>query len=185
MTQPVTNQFMVFLYTIMTGVLAGLFYDVYAGLAQVFRLRKTGVLVGDIIFWLILTPLIYALVLFFNRGEVRFFVLIGFSLGAGSYFLIFKRNVRLVIIKFIEQLIKFCRLVARAFVLIAMVMVFPFKVLYMAAAFLFRMLGLGMRLAGRGVRVMFKFIIPAPVKRLVGKIAGKAANLLKRKKPGP
>lgn len=183
MTESVTNQFMVFLFTILTGVLAGLFYDVYAGLGQVFRIRKIGILVGDIIFWLVLTPAIFALLLYFNQGEVRFFVLIGFCLGAGSYFLIFKRKVRMLIVNIIEQIIKFFRLVARAFCWMVMVVVFPFKIIYLAVAYPFRLLGLGMGFAGRGIGAGIRFIIPKPIKRLIRRITNKVARLLKRIKP--
>ena len=184
MTETVTNQFMVFFYTILTGILAGLFYDVYAGLGQVLRLRKVGVLVGDIIFWLLLTPAVYALLLYFNQGEVRFFILIGFVLGTGSYFFISKRTVRGLIVDIIKQVIKFFRLAAMVFCWTAMVAVFPFKVLYMAVVFPFRMLGAGMGLAARGAGAGLRFIIPAPVKRLIKKVVGKDVNLLKKiKKP--
>ena len=183
MTESVTNQFMVFLFTILTGVLAGLFYDVYAGLGQVVRLRKIGILVGDIIFWLVLTPAVFALLLYFNQGEVRFFVLIGFCLGAGSYFLIFQRKVRMLIVNIIKQVIKFFRLVARAFCWMAMVVVLPFKIIYLAVTYPFRLLGLGMGFAGRGIRAGIKFIIPKPIKRLIRKITNIVSRLLKRIKP--
>ncbi|MBO8137015.1 MAG: spore cortex biosynthesis protein YabQ [Desulfotomaculum sp.] len=66
-------------------MLAGFLYDLYRVLVKLFKLKKWGVMLGDLLFWLILTPLVFVILLMGNWGEVRLYVFIGLSLGAVIY----------------------------------------------------------------------------------------------------
>lgn len=53
------------------------------------RFRKSSTLifaVKDILFWLLITVLMFAICLRFNNGEIRFFMFVGIILGAFAYF---------------------------------------------------------------------------------------------------
>ncbi len=159
MADPVTSQFTVFLYTILTGALAGFLYDVYAGIGQILRLKKMGTLLGDVIYWFCATTLVYALLLNYNQGEVRFFVLLGVGIGALVYFRFSQRLVRNLIIKIVELLIWLInRLVTILF--------FPIRMLYIFLIWPFKMTGLILRKMGHLAINMAKSLMPAPIKLL-------------------
>jgi len=160
LAEPVTSQFMVFFYTILTGVLAGFLYDVYAGIGYVIRLKKIGTLLGDIIYWVCLTILVYALLLNYNQGEVRFFVLLGLGTGALVYFRLSRRWMRKLVIKTIELLIRLVNwLVAILF--------FPIRMLMIILTFSFKLLSLVLSKFGHMAIKILKRLVPAPIKSLL------------------
>ncbi|MBF7082696.1 spore cortex biosynthesis protein YabQ [Desulfallas sp. Bu1-1] len=180
MTDPVTSQFMVFLYTILTGALAGLVYDIYAGFGYVFRLRKAGILVGDLIFWLVMTPLVYALLLHYNQGEVRFFVLLGLGGGAALYFYLFRDRVRVLVIRIIQLVIRFLRFIARVIIWLAAAVVFPFRLVYTIVSFPFRLTGQVLGKTGPWLAALIKRLVPAPVKRFYRRLVDRWIKIISK-----
>ncbi len=162
--EAVAGQFMLFFYTILTGMLAGVIYDFYAGAGYLLRPGKIAVHVGDILFWLILTAVVYAMLWYYNQGEVRFFVLLGLGIGAVFYHWLCRRTVRKAIIFCLELIVRvFCR-IGRVIAWIMKVLFFPFRMLYLGVLFLFRLLGRGIGKAGGLAAAAVKRITPAPVK---------------------
>ncbi len=178
MADPVTSQFMVFLYTILTGALAGFLYDVYAGIGQILRLKKMGTLLGDVIYWICATMLVYALLFSYNQGEVRFFVLLGLGIGALSYFRLSRNWMRNLVIKTVELLILLInRLVTILF--------FPIRMLYIILTWPFKMVGLLFRKIFHITTNIVKSLVPAPIKLLYHrwkKWCAGIVNIIKRKK---
>ncbi len=158
MTEPVTSQFMVFLYTILTGVLAGFLYDVYAGLGNVLRLKKIGTSLGDILYWVCSTVMVYALLLYYNQGEVRFFVLLGLGAGALFYFRLSRRRMRYLVIKTVELLMRLVNW-------LVIILLFPIRLLYLISTYPFKIVGLVFRKIGQIFMQIFKRL-PAPLKLL-------------------
>jgi spore cortex biosynthesis protein YabQ len=85
------NQAGAFTSTIVIGMSAGLLYDYYRAVRAVYQLRKIGTFVGDVIFWLVTTAMVFLMLLRGTCGELRLYVLIGISLGAFLYFQLFSR----------------------------------------------------------------------------------------------
>ena len=162
--EPVASQFMLFFYTILTGVLAGIIYDFYAGIGYVCRLRKVAVHVGDILFWLVLTVVVYALLWYYNQGEVRFFVLLGLGIGAWLYQRLCRQTVRKLIILGLEQVIRLLRWVRRVLTWLLVVLFFPFRMLFLVLIFPFRLLGMILGKAGGFAVVVVKRLAPVPLK---------------------
>lgn len=159
MTEPVTSQFMVFLYTILTGVLVGFLYDVYAGLGHVFRFKKIGIWLGDILYWVCITVLVYALLLYYNQGEVRFFVLLGLGAGALCYFRLSRRQIRNLVIKAIELLIWL-------FNWLVIILLYPVRLLYLILTWPFKIVGRVLSKMGYLFKQLFKRLVPVPIKQL-------------------
>ncbi|TYO96957.1 spore cortex biosynthesis protein YabQ [Desulfallas thermosapovorans] len=159
MAEPVTSQFMVFLCTVLTGALAGFLYDVYAGTGQVLGLKKTGTFFGDVIYWLCATVVVYALLLQYNQGEVRFYVLLGLGMGAVFYYRLSRRRMRRLVIKTIQLLIWLVKW-------IIVILLFPLRIIYIILTYPFKITGLVLGKAGGMAGKMLKRLVPAPVKVL-------------------
>lgn len=68
------------------GLLVGFIFDVYTGLRSVFRLQR-GLLtnIGDLVYWLIVTAVVYVLLFITSGGEVRLYMFVGVALGVWIY----------------------------------------------------------------------------------------------------
>ncbi|WP_423828276.1 spore cortex biosynthesis protein YabQ [Sporotomaculum syntrophicum] len=150
---------MVFLYTILTGMLAGFLYDVYAGLGSILRLKKIGTLLGDILYWVCSSVMVYALLLFYNQGEVRFFVLLGLGAGALCYFRLSRRRMRYLVIKTIELIIWLVNWLIN-------ILLYPIRLLYLIATFPFKIVGLFTCKICHIFIQIFKRLLPASTKLL-------------------
>lgn len=164
MAEPITEQFMLFFYTILTGVLAGFIYDLYVGIGYVLRFRKISVHVGDILFWLVLTVVVYALLWHYNQGEVRFFVLLGLGAGAVIYHWLCRPVSRKVIIFCLVQVVRVLCWIGRLMKLLLTAFVFPFRMLFRGLIFPFGLFGRGLRKVGGMSTAAVKRITPVPVK---------------------
>lgn len=166
MTEPVTSQVMVFLFTILTGVLAGLLYDFYAGIGYVWRLRKTGIFLGDVIFWVILTILVYSLILYYNQGEVRFFVFLGLVIGAFLYFQISRKRVRMAIVKLINLIIRLLKAAGSLVIWLIGIIFLPVRFLYSIFTYPIRLLKTLLSKVLMAVLNLGKRLVPTPLKNL-------------------
>ncbi|HZK17685.1 MAG TPA: spore cortex biosynthesis protein YabQ [Clostridia bacterium] len=83
--EPLIEQFYNLLFAVVIGALTAFFYDIYSLIRKKFRFKRTALIIGDLSFWLIMIIIVYALLLVGNKGEVRFYHLIGMALGAFLY----------------------------------------------------------------------------------------------------
>ena len=98
------EQVYIFIWSILTGVILGILFDVFRG----FRwegIRDIWVYIQDIIFWIISAIVIIVSAFLINEGELRGYMLIGYLLGAGFYMLLFSCYI-LAIFKFINKEIR-------------------------------------------------------------------------------
>lgn len=123
------NQVFAFAATVVIGMAAGFCYDYYSVIREVLRLNKLGTWLGDMIFWLAITALVFAMLLWGNRGDVRLYVFIGLGLGALIYFRIFSSAVRRTMRFKFFLLQKTWELLVKALIFVWAVMVFPFRLL--------------------------------------------------------
>lgn len=75
-----------FLITILAGAVTGLLFDLYRVLRSAFHPRQVLTAVTDLVYWIVVTPIIFAMLLAANWGELRFYVLIGLGVGLLLYF---------------------------------------------------------------------------------------------------
>jgi|GEM_PF-1341518 len=75
-----------FLMTILAGAVAGLLFDLYRVLRSAFQPKQFLTALTDLLYWIVVTPIVFAMLLAGNWGELRFYVLIGLGLGLLLYF---------------------------------------------------------------------------------------------------
>lgn len=75
-----------FLMTIFAGGIVGLLFDVYRVFRSIFRPRQIATALTDLLYWIAVTPVVFAMLLAGNWGELRFYVLIGLGIGLLLYF---------------------------------------------------------------------------------------------------
>ena len=85
------EQFQAFLLMVGIGMVAGLCYDVYRVTRIHLGLSRLGSSIGDIMFWFLLTPLVFIMLLYGNWGELRLYVFLGLGCGVGLYFKLISR----------------------------------------------------------------------------------------------
>lgn len=79
-------QSVLFFVFFVLGILCALVFDTFR-VSE--RFKKSNVILSaakDILFWLIVTVMMFAICLRFNNGEIRFFMFVGIVLGALIYF---------------------------------------------------------------------------------------------------
>ncbi len=85
MIEPVESQAFTLLVTVMTGVIVGVFFDLYRVARSALALGPVATAVGDICFSLFATTVAFTFLLATCWGEVRFYVFLGFLAGFAGY----------------------------------------------------------------------------------------------------
>ena len=98
------EQVYIFLWSILTGAILGLLFDLFRGL-RFKGIKDIWVYIQDIIFWLVAALIIIVSAFVINEGELRGYMLIGYLLGAGFYMLLFSKYI-LAILHFIFDKIR-------------------------------------------------------------------------------
>ncbi len=75
-----------FLMTILAGGIVGFLFDAYRVLRSAFRPRQLATALTDLLYWIVVTPIVFAMLLAGNWGELRLYVLIGLGIGLLLYF---------------------------------------------------------------------------------------------------
>lgn len=180
--ETLVNQMCSFAATIVIGVAAGFCYDYYRVVRGVFRLKKAGTFLGDILFWLITTAVVFLMLLQGNWGEVRLYVFIGLGLGALIYFRFLSGAIsRLVRFKFF-LFQKTWELFVKSMLFLWMVILFPFRLLILVLSYPVDFLRGLFRKTGQKLRAVFYNFVGRKVERGIAGIKSKLARLLFWKK---
>ncbi len=123
-----------FFLVVVIGIAAGLFFDLYRVLAQLFRFKKWAFMVGDILFWLILTPLVFLVLLWGNLGEVRLYVIMGLVLGAAVYMKYMSKFLCPWLGGLLNFLSRAVQMGLRCFAVLAAFAAMPFKIVFILVA---------------------------------------------------
>lgn len=99
---PVDIQSTYFLITMILGIAVGFLFDANRTCRYFWRPRRHVGVVLDLIFWLVVTVVVYAGLLLANWGEVRFYVFVGMALGLAFYYLTVSRFVLLLMRRFLS-----------------------------------------------------------------------------------
>lgn len=105
-----------FIYTLITGILLGIIFDVYRVMRRTFKPQIWVTSFTDLLYWLLATFLVFTTIIIGNWGEVRLYVFIGLILGVISYFRFVSRIVIWLIIRIIRRLSMMARKVANLFI---------------------------------------------------------------------
>lgn len=83
------RQFSVLLASVVLGFLMGMVLERYWRLTR--RWRRHQVIVADAALWAVLSALVFLVLLYLNRAEIRFAVFLGIGLGTLTYCRIIKK----------------------------------------------------------------------------------------------
>ncbi|GAB6159251.1 hypothetical protein JCM39194_24510 [Desulfotomaculum varum] len=162
---PLMEQFYCFALTIVIGVVAGFCYDLYRVTRGTLKLRRFGTALGDLLFWLVLTGVVFVLLLLGNWGEVRLYVLLGLALGSAIYLNLFSRQTVSVIRWTFRQILQIWRGCVKGFCFVWRLLCLPFRGIYLLVAL---PLGLAADLTGKivqGSGKVFNKLLGAPYRR--------------------
>ena len=136
---PLGEQIYAFGVMLLTGITSGFCYDFYLVLKRRWKLKKTGTGIGDLLFWIVLTLLVFSLLVVGNYGELRLYVFIALGLGLLLYYKILSKSMVCLLQKLLNTIQKlwlltvkttafFWRLILIPFRIIKTVVCYPFQV---------------------------------------------------------
>lgn len=175
--EPLLSQARAFFMTIGIGIVAAFCYDYYREIRRAFRLKKTGAILGDLIFWLLMTVIVFALLLEANWGELRMYVFLGLGMGALLYFyLLSKTASRLVRVKF-YIIHKICNLLMKIISFLWNAALTPFRLVILLITYPLGVLRLFFKKLGRRIKTGFKNRTGGIIKRSAGAVKPGIARL--------
>lgn len=127
-------------------------------------------MLGDALYWLLLLPIVFTLLLLGTRGEVRFYVLLGLLLGAGLYLKLLSQFTMPMIKWVFTTINQIFNLLSKIINIIWRVLVLPFRGLFLAVVVPW----------GYMIKIIYK--IPSVIKISFSKPVGKLKQWLKPKK---
>ncbi len=105
----VKSQVNVFLWSIVGGVLIALIYDFFRIKRKAVKTGIVAIYFEDLIYWIIVAIVMFAVVYHSNEGEIRGFIFLGTIFGVTLYALLFSKivmNSALFVIKLIFNILK-------------------------------------------------------------------------------
>lgn len=102
------EQFISFIYFIITGIILGIVFDCFRILRKSFKTSDIITNIEDILFGIITGSILLASIFLFNNGELRLYIFIGISTGTLLYILTVSKyfiKINTAIINFIKQII--------------------------------------------------------------------------------
>lgn len=118
----VSEQIYVFLATLYGGILIGFIYDLYRIFRRIFKPNKIATIIEDFVFWIVISIAAVAVLLFSNEGQIRFYMFLGFMIGAFLY--------NRVLSKFVINIMIFLlRIIKKMLLKIVTLLLYPFRIL--------------------------------------------------------
>ncbi|NQS75748.1 MAG: spore cortex biosynthesis protein YabQ [Peptococcaceae bacterium] len=175
------SQARAFFMIIAIGIIAAVGFDYYRAVRRAFKLKRAGIFLGDIIFWLVTTVIVFTLLILANWGEMRLYVFLGLGLGVLLYFCLFSKPVsRLIWIKFyiLYRIWQYFVLVVSY---IWRAVLAPFRLVIMLVSYPFQYCRLLFIKLGRKLRAVGKKLVTGPAKHCVAAVKRKISRIFRRK----
>lgn len=102
----ICRQTYMFLMACLSGLLSGFIFDVFRVKRKLVRTPDFLVNIEDILYWLIISIVLFSLMYYSNEGELRSYILLGLIIGVIIYICIFSRYVFIILVKTITIIIK-------------------------------------------------------------------------------
>lgn len=172
------NQARAFTSTIVIGMSAGLLYDYYRAVRAVYKLRRIGTFVGDVIYWLVTTAMVFFMLLWGTWGEMRLYVLIGIGLGALLYFHLFSRAA-LRVFRFKFYIIhQTWALLMRTMHSLWLVVTYPVRILLLVLSYPYLLLRRIVNKTGRSCKSVWYRLVGRRVELVLAGLRKQAARLI-------
>ncbi len=129
----VADQIISFLLIMALGIIAGFLFDCYRTIRLNWRPKRWGTVLGDGVFWFLLTTLTYSFLMIRTWGEVRLYVFLSMGLGVLIYLKFFSLRVSVFLRRFytifVKVIKKFMKIAGIPFAVLAKILFFPFKMI--------------------------------------------------------
>ncbi|NLN18778.1 MAG: spore cortex biosynthesis protein YabQ [Firmicutes bacterium] len=103
---PMASQILALVIMVVTGLVTGFMFDVYRVVRSLVQPNRQMSVVMDFIFWLMVTPVIFVLLIACNWGQLRLYVFLGMALGLFCYFQLFSEAVLWTLIHAFRSLMR-------------------------------------------------------------------------------
>ena len=81
----IANEVRIFGASVLCGILGGVVFDVFRALRIKIKSGTAVVALEDILFWLVLSGIVFACIYRFNNGQLRWYIFLGILLGTIMY----------------------------------------------------------------------------------------------------
>lgn len=81
-----TGQMVALFMTVLTGLTVGLVFDLYRVFRSALGPKRWVSVLCDFLYWAVVTPVVFVLLLVANWADLRYYVAIGMGLGLFAYF---------------------------------------------------------------------------------------------------
>ncbi len=156
------NQIYAFGITMVAGAVAGVLFDLYRVIRFRVRPGKIVTHLGDLLYWVVLTIIVFVLLLAGNGGEVRIYVFIGLGLGYFFYQRLCSRFFLFLFRRLFRFIGRIGGLVWKVFLILGWLLLFPFRLLGKMLVWPFHLCGLLLRPLGRIGRRIWQRLFSAP-----------------------
>ena len=86
----VSQQMVVFIACILTGLISGIVFDILSIISQKLRFKKSAVFVQDIFIWVIILSFFFSVIYEINGAILRWYIFLGAFFGSVLYILILR-----------------------------------------------------------------------------------------------
>lgn len=136
---PVSTQIGNFFMTICCGLIIGLLFDTYRVLRGIFSPQTFFTGLGDLLFWIVSTLVVFGALLCTNWGEVRLYVFLGLIIGAVAYIKLFSRVITIMLIRIWRGCYFVCRwCIQMAYIVIWHPLVYILNLLFWPLRWIYR-----------------------------------------------
>lgn len=129
----VANQVYTFLYSVIGGAVIAFIYDVFRIKRKAIKTKSLIIQLEDLLYWIIVSIVMFAVIYYSNEGEIRGFIFIGTVLGVILYVTLLSNiimKVSLFILKIISRILRAIWIVVSfPFRLIIKILSIPIKLL--------------------------------------------------------
>lgn len=140
---PINNQAYIFLYLVFGGMVIAFVYDLFRVSRKAIRTNNILVYIQDMLFWLVVSIIMFVTLFFCNAGEIRGYALIAILLGAILYELVLSDIIVRLLLTVINVLKK--------------IVVYIYKLVRIPVRYVIRILLVPIRLIARLFKVLTTF----------------------------
>ncbi|MCX7746338.1 MAG: spore cortex biosynthesis protein YabQ [Clostridia bacterium] len=142
----ISDEAYIFLLSVVGGMIIPFIYDLFRIKRKAINTSTLFIYLEDLLFWILVAIVMFAIVYYSNEGEVRGFILFGTILGAILYILLLSKAVVKISITTIQVI---CKVIKTIFTIITYPIKVAYKILRVPCRFIYKILKKFMRAAKR------------------------------------
>lgn len=137
--------------SVMGGMLLGFMWDIYRLIRHFIKLGSVGTAIGDVVYWIISIYIGVQLIFDLSYGNVRFFILMGFVLGALLYFYGISKYILKIFIFMVNTILKLIKKLIN-------LLIRPFKFIFNKIKIILHPVKLKYETSKKSMKKRYKFI---------------------------